>query len=145
MIEMQRELVTAAPPRSAFDYFADFTTSEEWDPGSIRTVRVSGDGGVGSRYANTSKIAGRTNDVDYEVISLVPGRSIELRGENSSLITHDTITVEPHPHGSLVTYRLEFTFQGWRRYAERVLRRAVSKLANNGADGLRRELDRLEA
>ncbi|MGU3498221.1 SRPBCC family protein [Mycobacterium sp. C31M] len=143
MIEMQREVITTAAPAAAFDYLADFTTSEQWDPGSIRTVRVSGDGGVGTRYANTSKFAGRTSDVAYEVIALTPGKSIRLRGENSSLIAHDTITVAPHPAGALVTYRIEFAFQGWLRWAEPVLRLVVSNLVNNGVDGLRRELAKL--
>lgn len=143
MIEMKREVITAADPSAAFDYLADFTTSEQWDPGSIRTVRVSGDGGVGTRYANTSRFAGRTSEVSYEVVALTPGESITLRGENSSLIAHDTITVTPHPSGSVVTYRIEFDFQGWLRWAEPVLRLAVSNLVNNGVQGLRSALGKL--
>ena len=79
MIEMQREVTSTAAPDAAFAYLADFTTTEQWDPGSIRTTRISGDGGVGTRYANTSKFAGRTSDLTYEVTGVTPGRSIQLR------------------------------------------------------------------
>jgi uncharacterized protein YndB with AHSA1/START domain len=143
MIEMQREVTTAAAPDAVFGYLADFTTSEQWDPGSVRTTRISGDGGVGTRYANTSRFAGRTSDLVYEVIGVTPGRSIQLRGENDSLIAHDTITVTPHQSGSLVTYRIEFAFQGWLRLAEPLLRPAVKNLMDNGVEGLQRELAKL--
>ena len=97
MIEMQRELMTDSAPDAVFAYLADFTTTEQWDPGTVRTVRIAGDGGVGSRYANTSRFAGRTSDLVYVVTGLTPGQSIELRGENASVIAHDTITVAAQP------------------------------------------------
>ena len=37
-----------------FAYLSDFTTTNEWDPGTVSTERVSGDGGVGTTYHNTS-------------------------------------------------------------------------------------------
>jgi hypothetical protein len=143
MIEMQRELTTAAAPEAVFAFLADFTTTEKWDPGSLRTVRIAGDGGVGTRYANTSRFAGWTSELTYEVIALQPGRYIELHGVNDSLIAHDTITVSPHQDGSRVTYRIEFAFQGWLRRAEPLLRLAVANLMNNGVKGLRRELAKI--
>lgn len=143
MIDMQRELTTGAPPEAVFAYLADFTTTERWDPGTVRTVRTCGTGGVGTRYANTSRFAGRTNDLVYEVVALTPGESLELRGENPSLIAHDTITVTRQASGSLVTYRVRFAFQGWLRWMEPLLRPVVGRLLDEGARGLRRELSRL--
>ena len=143
MIQMQRDVTTEAAPDAVFAYLADFTTTEAWDPGTVRTVRVAGDGGVGTRYENTSKFAGRTSELVYEVIGVTPGESIRLRDENSSLIAHDTITVRPHPDGSQVTYRVEFAFQGLLRWAEPLLRLAVGNLMDNGARGLRRELAKI--
>lgn len=140
MIEMQREITTTATPAKVFAYLSDFTTTEQWDPGSVRTTRISGDGGVGTRYANTSRFAGRTSDLEYEVIALTPGRSIALRGQNDSLIAQDTITVTPHQDGATVTYRIEFAFQGWLRWGEPLLRIPVANLMDKGVQGLRREL-----
>ncbi|QUR66064.1 polyketide cyclase [Mycobacterium spongiae] len=143
MIEMQRELATDSAPDAVFAYLADFTTTEQWDPGTVRTVRIAGDGGVGTRYANTSRFAGRTSDLVYEVVDVTPGRAIELRGENASLIALDTITVTAHPRGSLVVYRVRFAFQGWLRWVEPFLRPIVADLLDKGARGLRRELARI--
>ncbi len=143
MIEMQRELSTDAAPDAVFAYLADFTTTEQWDPGTVRTVCISGDGGVGTRYANTSRFAGRTTDLVYVVTGLTPGRSIELRGENASVIAHDTITVAAHPDGCLITYRVKFAFQGWLRWIEPVLGLAVANLLDKGVQELSRELARI--
>lgn len=143
MIEMQREVTTTVTPGEAFAYLSDFTTTEQWEPGTVRTIRISGDGGVGTRYVNTSLLAGRTSDLEYEVIGVTPGRSIQLRGQSDSLITHDTITVIPHPIGSKITYRIEYAFQGLLRLGEPLLRRPVANLMDKGVEGLQRELAKL--
>ncbi|SHX03694.1 MAG: polyketide cyclase [Mycobacterium sp.] len=143
MIDAQRQVVVAAPADAVFAYLADFTTTTQWDPGTIRTERIAGDGGVGTRYANTSRFAGRTSEITYEVTSLTPGQSIELRGVNRYLVARDTITVVPHVDGTAVTYRIRFAFQGWLRWIEPLLQLAVARLLDDGARGLRRELARI--
>lgn len=143
MITMQRELSSEVAPDVAFAYLADFTTTEQWDPVTLRTVRVSGDGGVGTRYKNTSRFAGRVSTIDYVVTALRPERSIDLRGENSSVIVCDTITVTAQPSGCLIAYRVTFAFQGWLRWIEPLLRPAVTRLLDDGVRGLRGELRRL--
>ncbi|OBC04189.1 polyketide cyclase [Mycobacterium sp. 852013-50091_SCH5140682] len=145
MIRMQRHVTAGCPPEAAFAYLADFTTTEQWDPGTVRTERVSGDGGAGTRYANTSRFAGRTSDLSYVVTALTPGERIELRGENASVVAHDTVTVAAQPDGCLVTYQVAFAFKGWLRWFEPLLRIAVANLLDKGAQGLDRELARLHA
>lgn len=143
MITMQRELSADSAPDVVFAYLADFTTTELWDPGTLTTLRVSGDGGVGTRYENTSRFAGRVSKLVYVVTALRPGRSIDLRGENDSLIACDTITVTPQQEGCLVTYRVRFAFQGWLNWIEPLLRPAMTRLLDNGVRGLRQELARI--
>ncbi|BBZ21914.1 SRPBCC family protein [Mycolicibacter hiberniae] len=143
MITMQREVSSDVAPDVAFAYLADFTTTELWDPGTITTVRVSGDGGVGTRYRNTSRFAGRVSTVDYVVTALRPGQSIDLRGENASVIVCDTITVNARQTGCVITYRVTFAFQGWLKWIEPVLRPAVTRLLDDGVRGLRGELRRI--
>ena len=58
-MQIQRSIETTARPAAVFAYLSDFTTTNEWDPGTVRTTRVSGDGGVGTTYHNVSKFAGR--------------------------------------------------------------------------------------
>lgn len=140
---MQRNVPTEAPPTAVFEYLADFRNTEQWDPGTVRTVRTTGDGGVGTRYANTSEFMGRTSELTYEVIDLVPGRSIRLRGENHALIAHDTISVAERGDGSVVTYHVQFDFQGRLRWAEPLLRLGVRRLLDKGATSMSRALARL--
>ncbi|MFF0270923.1 SRPBCC family protein [Kribbella sp. NPDC004536] len=50
MIVIEREVAVAAPLERVFDYLSDFTSTEEWDPGTVRTSLVSGNGGVGTTF-----------------------------------------------------------------------------------------------
>lgn len=143
-MQIERRIATDSEAARVFDYLSDFETTTEWEPGTVRTVRESGDGGVGTRYHNTSRFLGRTVEVIYTVVDLDPAGRIELRGENSSLVAHDTITVTPHPHGgSTVVYRAQFDFRGGVRFLAPVLAIALWRLGNRAARDMREALARL--
>ena len=72
MITIQETATTARPRPEAFAYVADFTTAAEWDPGLRYSERVSGDGGVGTRYRVGATFAGRVVPMIYEVIEHGP-------------------------------------------------------------------------
>ena len=134
---------TVASRRSAsevFAYLSDFTTTTEWDPGTVKTTLLSGDGGVGTRYSNTSTFNGRQTHLVYEVIELVPGELIRLRGENKTVTAIDTITVQSMFDGTRITYDADFTFKGIAAIAAPFLRGAFRKLGDEAASGLRKAL-----
>ncbi|GAA4816916.1 SRPBCC family protein [Tomitella cavernea] len=143
MITMHRTVSTRTAPKAVFDYLADFTTTTEWEPGTVTTVLLDGDGGVGTRYANTSRFAGRTSKLVYTVVAITPGRLIALRGENAAVTAYDTITVCADGAGSQVQYKVEFAFHGALRWIEILLRPAVASLLAKGARGLREKLEAL--
>ena len=58
-MEIERSVTVGQPVDRVFAYLSDFTNTTEWDPGTVRTERVAGDGGVGTRYHNVSKFLGR--------------------------------------------------------------------------------------
>lgn len=58
-MKIDKTITGPVPASTAFEFLADFRSTEEWDPGTVRTERLSGDGGFGTRYANTSKFLGR--------------------------------------------------------------------------------------
>src|SRR5436189_3868874 len=103
-MQLRRTVETTAAPAAVFAYLSDFTTTNEWDPGTVRTRRVSGDGGVGTTYHNTSKFLGRETELTYEVLEHRPDSRLALRGENSSVVAHDTMDIGPLGEGSKVTY-----------------------------------------
>jgi carbon monoxide dehydrogenase subunit G len=143
MITMERILEVDKPADRVFQYLSDFTNTAEWDPGTITTVLIDGDGGVGSRYENTSKFAGRVSKLIYQVQEIIPGRHIHLRGENSSLVANDRITVRPKGSGSEVIYRAEFDFGGFLTLLTPILRLFVNRLGDAGVRGIAQAVQRL--
>jgi uncharacterized protein YndB with AHSA1/START domain len=137
-MELVRSVIVDRPVEEVFAYLADFTTTTEWDPGTVRTTRESGDGGVGTHYRNVSKFLGRTVELTYVVVDHEPPGLISLRAENDSLIAHDTITVRPASGGGAeITYRAVFTFKGLLRYVMPLAAPAFRKLGDEAAEGIR--------
>ncbi|MGW6277037.1 SRPBCC family protein [Kribbella sp. NPDC055071] len=143
MIVIEREVVVTAPATQVFDYLADFETTEEWDPGTVRTVRTDGDGGIGTTYRNTSRFAGRESDLIYVVQELARPLRVVLRGENKTVVARDTMTFRGDDRGTTVSYRAEFRLKGLARLAEPFLRPQFKKLGDNAEQGLRDALGRL--
>jgi carbon monoxide dehydrogenase subunit G len=142
-MKLQRSVETKATPEAVFAYLSDFTNTNEWDPGTVRTVLVSGDGGVGTIYRNTSRFMGHETELTYEVVDHRPDRVFALRGENSSVIAHDTMEIEPAGFASKVTYTADFQFKGLGKLVAPLIRPALKKLGDEAEEGLRKALARL--
>lgn len=125
-------------------YLSDFTTTTEWDPGTVLTTRESGDGGIGTRYRNRSRFLGRETSLLYVVTEFVPGERIVLRGENTTVVAQDTLTFSQTPSGgATVSYRAEFTFHGVVRLVAPLLAPAFKRLGDQAESGLRTRLEQL--
>jgi hypothetical protein len=123
-----------------FAYFSDFTTTNEWDPNTVKTTRISGDGGVGTRYSNTSSFNGKESSLVYEVIEFQPNKLIRLRGENKSLTAIDTMKIDEVNGERQFTYEARFKFKGIAKVAAPFLKKAFAKLAADAEVGLRKVL-----
>ena len=150
-MEMERTVPVDQPVDRVFAYLSDFTSTTDWDPGTVRTERVSGEGGVGTRYHNVSRFLGRETELDYLVVEHEPERRLALRGENATLVAHDTMTFvrgagsgTTAGEGTTVTYRAEFEFKGLARYVAPLLSPAFKKLGDDAERGLREALGKLE-
>lgn len=141
-----RSVTTDLPATTAFRYMSDFENTTTWDPGTVVTRRISGDGGLGTRYANTSRFLGNTTELVYVVTGYQQDRSITLVGENRSVVATDSITVEPTgPATSRLTYRAQFRFKGLLRLATPLLAPALHRLGNQAEQGMRRTFTRMAA
>lgn len=140
---VSRTVTVEQPVERVFAYISDFTTTTDWDPGTLRTVRTFGDGGVGTRYQNTSRFLGRTTELTYTVTDLVPDQRIQLRGENRSVVAEDTMTLAPVDGGTTLTYRAEFSFKGLAAWVAPLLRPALNRLGDAAEVGLRQALEAL--
>ncbi|MGZ0152213.1 SRPBCC family protein [Kribbella sp. WER1] len=145
MIVVEREVAVAATPERVFDYLSDFRTTEEWDPGTVHTTLLSGDGGLGSRYRNISRFNGRETELIYVVEDYSRPDRIVLRGENRTIVARDTMTFREDAHITRVTYRAEFHLKGLARLAEPFLRKPFDHLGEEAEEGLRAALGRLAA
>lgn len=136
MTTLKRTVTVAKPLDKVFAYLSDFTTTTEWDPGTVDTVRVKGDGGVGTEYQNTSKFAGRETRLTYVVERLVPQEVFALRGENKTLVANDTMTFRRVGDSTEVTYVAEFTFKGITKFLAPLLGPAFKRLGDHAEKGM---------
>lgn len=137
---VSRRVATTADQEKVFTYLSVFTTTTQWDPATVETVLVSGDGGVGTVYRNRTSFMGRTTELDYVVTRREAPRVITLRGENAALVATDTITVETADAGSEVTYQADFAFKGAWRLVAPLMRPALRRLGDRAEVGLRTTL-----
>jgi hypothetical protein len=142
-MKLLKTVVVEKPLDVVFGYLSDFTTTTDWDPGTVTTVRRHGDGGVGTTYLNTSTFLGRATQLTYIVREFIPGKRIRLRGENKTVIAVDTLTFRPVASGTEVTYAAEFTFKGPSRIVAPLLKPAFERLGNEAEAGMRTALNRL--
>jgi carbon monoxide dehydrogenase subunit G len=142
-MELQRTVETTASPQAVYDYLKDFTRTTEWDPGTVTTERVSGDGGVGTTYHNVSEFNGRRTELTYTLVELEEPRLIVLRGENKTVHATDRMEIAPHGAGSRVTYTADFEFRGLAKLVVPFMGKAFRTLGDEAEHGLQRALDRL--
>ncbi len=142
-MRLQKTVVADKPLDAVFGYLSDFTTTTNWDPGTVVTVNQHGDGGVGTTYLNTSTFLGRKTQLIYIVREFVPSARIRLRGENKTLTAVDTMTFRSVEAGTEVTYTAEFTFKGPARLLAPLLRPAFERLGKQAQNGMHKALNQL--
>ena len=142
-MRLERTVRSDKPIDQVFAYLADFTNTTEWDPGTVETVRTSGDGGVGTVYRNKSKFAGRETELDYTVVEYEPDRKIALRGENKTVTALDTMTFTGTPDGTEVHYGAHFDFGLLTPVLNLALRPAFKKLGDEAEEGMHKALSNL--
>ena len=123
-----------------FRYFADFTTTNEWDPNTVKTTLISGNGGLGTTYSNTSKFNGKESSLVYEVIEYKPNELISLRGENKNIVAVDTMSISDNGVSRTFTYEARFKLKGLGNLVAPLLKKAFNKLAEDAKVGLRKVL-----
>jgi hypothetical protein len=139
-MKITRTIKSARNAHDTFLYLSDFTTTTEWDPGTVVTRLVSGEGGVGTIYANTSKFMGRVTQLEYVVMKYELDSLIQLRGENKTVVGTDTISIRATANGCEVNYTAEFQFHGLLRLIAPLLAPAFKKLGDEAEVGMTKAL-----
>jgi uncharacterized protein YndB with AHSA1/START domain len=147
-MEITRTMETTTPLEKVYAFLSDFTSTNEWDPGTVETKRLSGSGEVGTEYHNTSKFMGRKTELVYTTKRLEPPRLIQLEGTNKTVRATDTMTLSSTATGGTrVVYNASFDFKGAlgkvAPLLSPVLALAFKKLGDEAEVGMTRALDAL--
>ncbi|MBM0125752.1 SRPBCC family protein [Pimelobacter simplex] len=140
MPSVERVVTVARPLEKVWDYLTDFTTTEEWDPPTVTTVRTSGDGGVGTTYRNISTFLGHDTEVEYQVVACVPHQLFELTGWATGVDLRDTIRFEEADGETTVSYRSTITPHGVGKLAAPVVKGGLELLGTRVAAKLEERL-----
>jgi carbon monoxide dehydrogenase subunit G len=141
-MHVERTFTVPRPVDAVFDYLSDFTSTNDWDPGTVETRRTAGDGGLGTTYRNISEFMGRRTELQYETVAHERPTTVQFRGRNKQATTRDTLTFAPSASGSGTTvhYRADFDFGTLGNLvAPLLLRRKLEKLA----DEVQAEMERV--
>jgi uncharacterized membrane protein len=143
VLSFDRHVTVQAPAPDVYDYLADFSTTNEWDPRAQETVLTSGAGEVGTSYDVDVRFLGRTTRMTYTITELHPRERIEWVGRNRHVRAHDTITVrEVGPAESRVDYRATFDYPGIPGPLARLLQLPLKRLCDEAQQGLQETLRR---
>ena len=141
-MHVERTFRVSRSIEDVFDYLSDFENTNEWDPGTIETRRTSGDGGIGTIYANTSTFAGRRTELTYETIGFDRPTFFSARGTNRTATATDSLTFTRDGERTLIHYRADFQFHGVVKLAAPlVVRPRLKSLADETVEQLRRSLE----
>jgi carbon monoxide dehydrogenase subunit G len=139
---MARFLATIDLPISceaAFDFLADFSTTERWDPSVVRARRLtSGPVAPGARFEVVLSVLGVESPLEYEVVEAERPHRIVLRAERGALASLDEITLAPRGSGVRVTYDARIQLSGIARTFDPLLNAWFQRSGARSAEGLRR-------
>ncbi|MDE9365337.1 SRPBCC family protein [Luteipulveratus sp. YIM 133132] len=110
MAQVSRTFLVDCPAPRALAYLADFANATEWDPGTVACEPLTEPPvRVGSRWHNTSKVLGRTTELEY-TLTTVEGERVVLDGRNDGSTTQDDLTARPAAGDRAeITYRATIT------------------------------------
>jgi len=142
MISLQETIKVPRSIADCFRYLADFSTSEQWDPGVYRATKLTaGEPRAGSEFDLILNSAGRRVPMRYRLLKLEPPYRIELRGEGEGFSAYDIIRLRPLGHDRTeVDYQAELRFDGAIRHLEAVLNPLMVRMGRKAVSGLQRAL-----
>ncbi len=134
-MQAHRRFTVQASLLAVHTFLADFSTTEQWDPGTQTCVRTDdGPLQVGSTWHNVSLFRGRQTELDYRLETMDPGQ-LRFVGANKTASTIDDLRLSEAGNGRTeIAYTGTIAFHGLVRFAEPFLRRSFDKLADQTVD-----------
>ena len=141
MARYKATVETPRDPGEVFAYLSDFSTAEEWDPGTVRSERLDDAPlGEGTEFRLVASFLNRQTTLIYRIVEYDPPDAVTFRGENSTVVSLDRIEFEPLGCGTRVTYDAELTLKGPLKVADPLLALAFKRVGDSALEGMRRAL-----
>jgi uncharacterized protein YndB with AHSA1/START domain len=113
MQQAQHTVTIQAPPETVFAYVLDGEKCPEWRSHVLDIKRISGDGGVGTVYAQgVAGPMGRRIAADFEVTACEPNRRYEFQTIAGPAKPHGRFDLEPADGGTRLTLALDAKMTG---------------------------------
>lgn len=130
-VTVRRTIQIPRGVEEVFAYLSDFTTTQEWDPGTVTTTRVDdGPLKVGSRFHNVSQFRGRRTELDYELTVLEPCSHLVFTGNNKTVTSTDDMRFTGDATHTTMTYEASLDFHGVAKLAGPLLKKGFEKVAD---------------
>ena len=125
----------------AFDFLAEFSTTQQWDPGvSEAEMLTPAPVGLGSQFRVVASLAGRKVPLTYEITAFDRPHSVTVRAENSSTVSEDTISFTPAGDLVSVRYEADLQLKGAAKLFAPVMALLFNGIGDRAAAGLRAAL-----
>lgn len=135
-------LISSHSQEPVFQYLANFSSVQEWDPSVSEAKSLNEPYCVGAKFLVVVRFLGRETPFEYETIEYEAGQRIVLRAQSKAVTSLDTITVNAHPGGgSTVTYDALLDLRGVFKVFNPILQLLFQKLGDNAKAGLSEKLN----
>ena len=138
MARYRTTITSSLSPQNAFDYMADFTNAEEWDPGVAHAEHLSDlPVTLGSRFLLQAIFGKSTMPLEYVIAAYMPTERVVLVAETDKVKSTDEITIVANGTGCLVTYDAELETLGRFRWATPIVALMFKRIGDRARDSLR--------
>jgi len=143
MAILREHIVVSLDIESAFEYTADFSNIEKWDPGVAASVKRGDDPvGLGSEFDLDVVFGRRRIPMTYTITELDPPHRVVLVGKGEKLDAIDTITFSAVDDGTRIDYEADLTFHNFVKFIEPLLGSVFKRVGEKAVSGLSVALDR---
>lgn len=140
---VERLVETDCPQTRAFEFVADFATTQEWDPGILEAKRLDdGPIGDGSRFELVSRFGSREQTIVYEITAFHQPESVTLVGDGPTFHGTDVISFDAREGGGCrVHYVADLGLKGLSAVALPFIRGKLDEMSDRAVAGLKAALD----
>lgn len=142
-MKLQEQRWVDRPIEQVFEYTADFTNIENWDPGVKSSSKVGNDPvDVGTKYELDVTFGPSTIPMIYQItVYEVPNRVV-LVGVGEKLTAVDEIIFTTKDNMTHIEYTADLTFNGVIKYVVPLMSSKLKKVGTDALDGLELALGR---